>query len=228
MEEPVLLVDVQRTVGGIEIDGDEPNALAQALAVKGQHGVGQRRPQPIEIGPPHGVLEPRQRRLRPRRRALERIALEQQLVDRIVDQPRGVVAVRVATGQPEDALAQQIPERDAQRSGHGGLGVEEADHGVPQHLELLDHLTRGESALRRHQPVEPGRLHPERLDLLLEGAESVRQHVHEQIEELGDELLDRLAPAAAPVDVREPSIANAVGAFFEWCREYRLDRLRSR
>jgi hypothetical protein len=32
-------------------------------------------------------------------------------VDRVVDQPRGIVAVGVAAGQPEDALTQQIPQR---------------------------------------------------------------------------------------------------------------------
>lgn len=68
-------------------------------------------PSRIEIGAAYGVLEPRQRRLRTQGRAVERIALEQQLVDRVVGQPRGVVAVGVATGQPEDALPQQIPER---------------------------------------------------------------------------------------------------------------------
>jgi hypothetical protein len=32
-------------------------------------------------------------------------------LDRVIDQPCGVVAVGVATGQPEDALPQQIQER---------------------------------------------------------------------------------------------------------------------
>src|SRR2546426_1057876 len=68
-------------------------------------------PRTPRVAAPHGVLEPRQGRLRPQARAVERIAVEQQLVDRVVDQPRGVVAVGVATGQPEDALPQQIPER---------------------------------------------------------------------------------------------------------------------
>src|SRR5207245_5886790 len=48
---------------------------------------------------------------RPTARALEPIACGQQLVARVVDRPPGVVAIGVATGQPEDALPQQIPER---------------------------------------------------------------------------------------------------------------------
>jgi hypothetical protein len=81
------------------------------VLARSRFGIGHGRPEPIEIGAAHGILEPRQRRLRAQGRALERIALEQQLVDGIVDQPRGVVAVGVPTGQPEDALTQQIPER---------------------------------------------------------------------------------------------------------------------
>jgi hypothetical protein len=100
-----------RVVGRIEIDGDEPHAVAEALAVVGEHGVGQARPEPIEVGPAHGILEPRQRRLRAQGRAVERIAVEQQLLNGVGGQPGGVVAVGVATGQPEDALAQQIPPR---------------------------------------------------------------------------------------------------------------------
>ena len=111
VEERELLLPVGRIVGRIEIDRDEPHARAQARVVVAQHGVGHSRPQPVEVGPAHGVLEPRQRGLRPQGRPVERIALEQQLVDRVVDQPGGIVAVGVATGQPEDALPQQIPER---------------------------------------------------------------------------------------------------------------------
>src|SRR5262245_11901597 len=66
---------------------------------------------------PRRSRQKRRRRLRPQGRALERNAVEQQLVDRVVGQPHGVVAVGVATGQPEDALPQQIPERIATLSG---------------------------------------------------------------------------------------------------------------
>ena len=56
----------------------------------------------------HRVLEPGQGRLRGQGPARDRIAVEQQLVDRIVGQPGGVVAVGVATGEPEDALPHQL------------------------------------------------------------------------------------------------------------------------
>jgi hypothetical protein len=111
VEEGQLLLPVGRVVGRIEIDRDEPHALAQALAVVGEHRVGQHGAQLIEVGAGHGVLEPRQRRLRAQGRPVERIAVEQQFVNRVVDQPCGIVAVGVAAGQPEDALPQQIPQR---------------------------------------------------------------------------------------------------------------------
>jgi hypothetical protein len=79
--------------------------------VVGQDSVGHRGSEPIQVRSAHGVLEPRQRGLRPQGGAVERIALEQHLVDRVVDQPGGIVAVGVATGQPEDTLPHQIPER---------------------------------------------------------------------------------------------------------------------
>lgn len=52
-----------------------PNAIVQALAVMGEHRVGQHGAKPIEVGAGHGVLEPRQRRLRSQGRPVERIAV---------------------------------------------------------------------------------------------------------------------------------------------------------
>src|SRR5437870_1209527 len=58
--------------------------------------------------PSRRVLEPRERRLRRQGGAGDRIAVEQQLVDRVVGQPGGVVAVGVATRQPKHALSEQL------------------------------------------------------------------------------------------------------------------------
>src|SRR5207247_1210263 len=57
---------------------------------------------------PDGVLEPRQGGLRSQGRPGEGIALEQELVDRIVGQPGGVVAVGVAAGEAKEALSEQF------------------------------------------------------------------------------------------------------------------------
>ena len=112
VEERELLLAVGGIVGRIEVDRDESHAVAEPLAVVGQDGRRPTaRPEPIQVGAAHRILEPRQRRLRAQGRAGERIAVEQQLVDRIVGQPGGVVAVGVAAGQPEHALPQQIAER---------------------------------------------------------------------------------------------------------------------
>ena len=166
VEERELLLPVGRIVGRIEIDRDEPHARAQARVVVAQHGVGHSRPQPVEVGPAHGVLEARQGRLRAQGRAVDRIAVEQQLVDRVVAQPRGVVAVGVATGEPKDPLPEQLErlmldlarlpwiveargqalgqpelgidplEQDRAAVGAGVLCVEDGDHRLPFRIEF--------------------------------------------------------------------------------------------
>src|SRR2546425_12525729 len=62
----------------------------------------------LPISRPDGVLEPRERRLRSQGRPGEGIALEQELVDRIVGQPGSVVAVGVAAGEAKEPLPEQF------------------------------------------------------------------------------------------------------------------------
>ena len=57
------------------------------------------------------ILEARDRWLRGQRRALNRVASEEQFVNRIVRQPVRVIRVRIPAGEAEDALRQQILER---------------------------------------------------------------------------------------------------------------------
>ena len=57
------------------------------------------------------VLEPRQRRLRGQALTRNRVSVEQQLVDRVVGEAVAIVAVGMAAGDAEDALADQIRER---------------------------------------------------------------------------------------------------------------------
>ena len=67
--------------------------------------------EPIERDAARTVLEPRDRRLRRQPTARQRVAPEQQLVDRVVSEPVRIVAVGMAAGDPEYPLADQVLER---------------------------------------------------------------------------------------------------------------------
>jgi hypothetical protein len=106
------------------------------------HEVGERMPQPSQHQRGDGILEARQRGLRGQRRAGERIAIQQQLVHRIVGQAGGIVAIGVATDEPEDALLHQLEElvldlaglpRIPQAAGDGGGHPEPPIDGLEQH-----------------------------------------------------------------------------------------------
>ena len=62
----------------------------------------------IELGAADAVLESGNRRLRRQRRAVDRIAVEQQLLNRIVGQPVGVVRIGIPAGDAEDCLRKSI------------------------------------------------------------------------------------------------------------------------
>ena len=57
------------------------------------------------------ILEPRQRRLRRQALTRNRVSVEQQLVDGVVGEAVAVVAVGMAAGDAENALADQVRER---------------------------------------------------------------------------------------------------------------------
>ena len=117
IEEGQLLRAVGLVFGDIEIDRDQPDA-ASAAAMPGNHRVGER----VAHGEQHPrggrVLEARDRRLRRQAAAVDRIAPQQQFVDRIVGEPVGVIAVGMATRDREDALRDQIADavRHARRT----------------------------------------------------------------------------------------------------------------
>ncbi len=67
--------------------------------------------QPDEIVPPDGVLEARDRRLRAQRRPGQRLAVEDQLVQRVGGEPGGVVAIEIAGRQTKDPLPNQVQAR---------------------------------------------------------------------------------------------------------------------
>ena len=108
VEERQLLLAVGGVVGRVEVDGDLRGAPLARPPLLLDHSVGQRVGHIPQLGPAHRVLEARQRRLRGQGRPVERIAPDQELVDRIVGQASGVGAVGVATGQPEHPLLEQL------------------------------------------------------------------------------------------------------------------------
>ncbi len=107
IEEGELLRAVGLVVRHIEVDRDQPDA-APAPTMLGDHGVRKRRAHREQHPRGGRVLEPRDRRLRGQAAAVDRIASQQQFVDRIIGEPVGVIAVGMATGDREDPLREQI------------------------------------------------------------------------------------------------------------------------
>ena len=79
----------------------------QPALMLGDDGVGHHLPHRDHLPHADRVLEAREGELRPQRRAGEGIPLEQEFVDGVLPQPRGVVAVGVPTGDPEDRHLQE-------------------------------------------------------------------------------------------------------------------------
>ena len=100
VEEAELLLPVGGIVGRIEVDRDAAGAAPEPRAMVLDDEVGQPEARQVELLPPHGVLEPGERRLGRQVGASERIAVDQELVDRVLRQSGRVVAVGVAGVAP--------------------------------------------------------------------------------------------------------------------------------
>ena len=111
VEERELLGAVRQVVGRIQIDGDAPRPTVQAAPMPLDDARRQLAPHPVERGAARAVLEPRDRRLRRQGRAGHRVPPEQQLVDGVVGQVVGIVAIGMTARDAEDPLADQIRER---------------------------------------------------------------------------------------------------------------------
>jgi hypothetical protein len=70
-------------------------------------------PIPVKIRPIHRVLESRERRLRGQLLALHRVAITQELLNRVRSQSTRVISVRVAAANRIQLLAHQITDRVA-------------------------------------------------------------------------------------------------------------------
>ena len=103
-----LLLAVGRIIGRVHVDRDPPRLSAQAPAVMLQHRVGERVGHAEQIRSPNAILEARERGLRGQGLARDRVPARQQLVHGIVRDARRVVPVRVAAGDAEGPLPQQL------------------------------------------------------------------------------------------------------------------------
>ena len=111
VEEGQLLRAVRRVIGRVQIDRQVFAAPPEAPAMPLDHTVGECLTHPIQLRAPRCILKARERGLGRQRRPRDRIAIEQELVDRVLGKPRRISPVGVPAGDPVEPLAQQVPHR---------------------------------------------------------------------------------------------------------------------
>ena len=110
VEERELLSAVRPVVGRVQIDRDTPRPPVQAAPMPLDDASRQLPSHPVEGAATHVVLEPRDRRLRRQARAGHRVPPEQQLVDGVVGEVVGIVAIRMTARDAKDPLANHVRE----------------------------------------------------------------------------------------------------------------------
>jgi hypothetical protein len=110
IEETELLFSMGGIVRDVEINSDPTAVLTQSPALAIDDQIDQRLPHPIKISRADGILETGEGWLGGQWIAMDRVSIEEQLVDWIIDEPRRVVGVRIAACDPEDPLGEQISE----------------------------------------------------------------------------------------------------------------------
>jgi hypothetical protein len=108
VEEAELLLPVRRVVRGIEVDRNQSGLAAESPGMMTDDDLGQFGSQTKEVFARSGVFEARERGLRSKRVAVDRVTIEDQLVNRVVSQMSGVVAVSVSTRHTIDTLPQKV------------------------------------------------------------------------------------------------------------------------
>ncbi len=108
VEERELLSTVGGVVGGIELKGDAPSPATQPSAVPLDDDLGQRFAETIERPWTHGVLESGEGRLGRQGVTIDRMTIDEQFMDRVVGETRGVVGVRVTAGDGVDTLPEEL------------------------------------------------------------------------------------------------------------------------
>ena len=106
----------------VQIDGDPPHPPPQATPMPLDHARRQLPGHPVERAAARAVLEPRDRWLRRQGRAGHGVSPKQQLVDGILRQVVGVVAVGMTARDAEDPLSGQLRERVSSLLGSALVG----------------------------------------------------------------------------------------------------------
>ena len=108
VEETELLSAMSRVIGWIQIDCNAACFAVQPLGVVFDHNIGQAFGNAKQVLGIDGVLEAGQCGLRPEALPVNRVALEQQLLNRIVGQGIRIITVRIAGCNAVYALAEKI------------------------------------------------------------------------------------------------------------------------
>ena len=98
-------------VGRIQIDRDATDFAAQPPAMAPDHKIRQRFSESVEVFRANGILKTRQRRLRSQGSAVDRVAPQQRLVDRVSRETSSIVAVGVTAREPESPLSNKVGQR---------------------------------------------------------------------------------------------------------------------
>jgi hypothetical protein len=105
-----LLRAVRRVLGHIDVERHASGApLAPPMAR--DHHVGQGLAEPVERPRAQRVFEARDGRLRGQARAADRVAVKEQLLNRIVGQSVGIIRIGIAARDRKDALRQHVGPR---------------------------------------------------------------------------------------------------------------------
>src|ERR1039457_1847754 len=146
VEEGELLRAMSRIVRRVQVNRDPLDLALQAPAMSLDHSVGEGNTHPVQIRPLKGVLEARQGRLRGQVLAIDRVAITEQLLDRIRSQSARIIGIRVAARNRIQTLAHQIPDRMADLARLASV-IDAADQRLGQTEATVARLQQDRSAI---------------------------------------------------------------------------------
>jgi hypothetical protein len=109
MEEAQLLSPMGRIVGGIQIEDDMTALFPESETVTIDDDSGEGFSHPVEVLCSGGVFEAGEGWLGSQGLPVDRISIDEHLVNRVMAEPGGVVCIGVATGDSEDSLGEKFP-----------------------------------------------------------------------------------------------------------------------
>ena len=101
---------MRRILGDVEVDRHAPHPACPALMAR-DHRVGQRLAHRIQRPRRDRILEARHGGLRGEPSAGDRVAIEEELLDRILRQSVGIIGIGIAARDPEDPLGEHVGPR---------------------------------------------------------------------------------------------------------------------